>query len=234
MRQSRPRQVLRDRVAVVTGASSGIGRALALGFADAGADLILVARRVRPLVELTHAVEAKGRRALLVVADVAVERAMKRILHQADIVFSRIDILVNNAGMCLPEQPTHETSLADWDRTLAVNLRGPFMLSRLIVPRMLEAGYGRIINLTSSYQAEPRYGAYSASKAALAALTRAMGQELRGSGVLVNALDPGWVQSEMAPDAPNPPECVVPLAVRLASLPARGPSGREFAVPFKE
>jgi NAD(P)-dependent dehydrogenase (short-subunit alcohol dehydrogenase family) len=98
---------------------------------------------------------------------------------------------------------------------------------------MVAAGYGRIINLTSSYKAEPFYGVYSVSKAALFALTRVMAQELRGTGILVNALDPGWICSEMAPDGPNPPERAVPLGIRLASLPTRGPSGREFVVPFK-
>jgi 3-oxoacyl-[acyl-carrier protein] reductase len=233
MTRAKPRQVLKGRVALITGASSGIGWAMALGFADAGADLVLVARRAHRLVQLTHAIEARGRRALLVVADVAIERAVKRVLQQADLVFPRIDILVNNAALFLPERPTHETLIPDWDRLFAVNLRAPFMLSRLLVPRMLAARYGRVINLTSSYKAEPFSGAYSASKAALFALTRVMAQELRGTGILVNALDPGWIRSEMAPDGPNPPERVVPLAIRLASLPARGPSGREFTVPLK-
>lgn len=217
-------------MALVTGASSGIGWAVALGFADAGADLILVARRARLLARLAQAVQAKGRRALLVIADVAVERAVKRVVQQATGAFPRIDILVNNAGMILPEQLTHETSQADWDRLLAVNLRGPFMLCRLLVPHMLDAGYGRIINVTSGYKAEPSHGAYSVSKAALFALTRVMAKELRGTGILVNALDPGWIRSEMSPEGGKPPETVVPLAVRLASLPARGPTGREFVV----
>lgn len=217
-------------MALVSGASSGIGWAISLGFAEAGADLILVARRAHRLVELTHAIEAKGQRALLVVADVAVERAVKRVVHQAFLVFPRVDILVNNAGMILPEQLTHETFLADWDRLLAVNLRGPFILSRLFVPFMLGEKYGRIINVTSSYKAEPSYGAYSVSKAALYALTRVMAKELRGTGILVNALDPGWIRSEMSPDGGKPPETVVPLALRLASLPAGGPSGREFTM----
>lgn len=215
---------------MVTGASSGIGWAVALGFADAGADLILVARRAHLLARLAQAVQAKGRRALLVIADVAVERAVRRVVQQATAAFPRIDILVNSAGTILPEQLTHETSQADWDRVLAVNLRGPFMLCRLIVPHMLEARYGRIINVTSSYKAEPSYGVYSVSKAALFALTQVMAKELRGTGIHVNALDPGWIRSEMSPDGGKPPETVVPLAIRLASLPARGPSGREFAV----
>jgi NAD(P)-dependent dehydrogenase (short-subunit alcohol dehydrogenase family) len=229
MGRSRVRQVLAGRVALITGASGCIGRAIALGFAEAGADVVLVARRVRPLVELTHAVQAGGRRALLVVADVAVERAMKRVLQQVDLVFPRIDILVNNAGVLPPMQPAHEMPLSDWDRVLAVNLRGPFQLSRLVLPRMLEAGYGRIINVTGDGKAEPGQGAYAVSKTALRLLTQIMGRELKGTGVLVNALDPGRVRSEMAPDAPEEPESVVPLAIRLASLPKRGATGREFA-----
>jgi len=203
---------------------------VALGFAEAGADLILVARRAHLLARLAQAAQATGRRALLVIADVAVERAVKRVVQQATAAFARIDILVNNAGTILPERLTHETSQADWDRVLAVNLRGPFMLCRLIVPHMLEAGYGRIINVTSSYKAEPSYGVYSVSKAALFALTRVMAKELRGTGIHVNALDPGWIRSEMSPDGGMAPQTVVPLTIRLASLPARGPSGREFAV----
>ena len=217
-------------MALVTGASSGIGWAMALGFADAGADVVLVARRAHRLARLAQAIQAKGRRALLVIADVAVERAVKRVVDEATQAFPRVDILVNNAAMILPEQRTHETSLVDWDRLLAVNLRGPFLLSRLLVPTMLQAGYGRIINVTSGYKAEPGFGAYSVSKAALYALTRVMAQELRGTGILVNALDPGWVRSEMSPEGGKAPDTVVPLAIRLASLPARGPSGKEFVV----
>lgn len=226
----RIRRVLEGRVALVTGASSGIGWAMALGFADAGADVVLVARRAHRLARLAQAIQAKGRRALLVIADVAVERAVKRVVDEATQAFPRVDILVNNAPMILPEQRTHVTSLVDWDRLLAVNLRGPFLLSRLLVPTMLQAGYGRIINVTSGYKAEPGFGAYSVSKAALYALTRVMGQELRGTGILVNALDPGWVRSEMSPEGGEAPNTVVPLAIRLASLPARGPSGKEFMV----
>jgi len=228
MAKRRIRQVLEGRVALVTGASSGIGWAVALGLADAGADLILVARRAHLLARLAQAVQAKGRRALLIIADVALERTVRRAVREGMAAFPRIDILVNNAGMILPEQSTHETLLRDWDRVLAVNLRGPFMLCRLIVPHMVDAGYGRIINVTSSYKAEPSYGAYSVSKAALLALTQVMAKELRGTGVHVNALDPGWIRSEMSPGGGEPPETVVPLAIRLASLPTRGPSGREF------
>lgn len=230
MTRRRTRGALQGRVALITGASGGIGWEVALGFADAGADLVLVARRAHLLARLAQAIQAKGQRALLVVADVAVERAVRRVVDQTFDAFPRIDILVNNAGMVLPEKLTHETLPAEWDRLLAVNLRGPFMLCRLIVPQMIEVGYGRIINVTSSYKQEPHYGAYSVSKAALYALTCVMAKELRRTGVLVNALDPGWIRSEVSPDGGRPPETVVPMAIRLASLPARGPSGREFVV----
>lgn len=189
-----------------------------------------MARRAHLLARLAQAIQDKGRRALLVIADVAVERSVKRIGRQATAAFPRIDTLVNNAGMTLPEQLTHETSQTDWDRVLTVNLHGPFLLCRLIVPHMLDAGYGRIINVTSSYKAQPRYGVYSVSKAALFTLTQVMAKKLRGTGIHVNALDPGWIRSEMSPGGGSPPETVVPLAIRLASLPTRGPSGREFVV----
>ncbi len=101
---------------------------------------------------------------------------------------------------------THETSPADWDRLLAVNLCGAVMLCRLVVPHMLQAGYGRIIDVTRTHKGEPSHGACRASKAALFAPTRVMARELRGTGVLVNGLDPGWIRSEVSPPgAASPP-----------------------------
>jgi NAD(P)-dependent dehydrogenase (short-subunit alcohol dehydrogenase family) len=230
MSRIRQRQALQGRVALITGASGGIGRAIALGFAGAGADLVLLARRARPLVELTQGVQDLGRRALLVLADVAVERSVKRVLQQAELVFPRIDILVNCAGILPPAQPTHAMALADWDRVLAVNLRGPFLLSRLLLPRMLEAGFGRIINLTGCHVPAAPCGAYEASRSALRSLTQVLGRELKRSGVLVNGLDPGCGRTRTACEASPVPEALVPLAIRLASLPARGPSGQEFSL----
>ena len=228
---ARRRKPLEGKIALVTGASSGIGRAIAIGFARAGSDLIVVARRARHLVEVVQRAESEGRRALLVVGDVSQERTARRVIHQARLVFPRIDILVNNAGLLLPEQPLHDLLLSEWDRALAVNLRGPFLFSRFVVPDMVAAGYGRVINVTGhAAAARPRSGATTASKAGLLALTRVMGRELRGTGVLVNALDPGRIRSEMSPDAGRAPERVVPLALALASLPASGPCGREFAL----
>ena len=221
---------LAGKVALVTGASGGIGRAVALGYAAEGAALALVARRARLLQEVAREAERCGGRALAAPADVADAQQVAAAVKAALQTFGRIDILFNNAGVLQRAAALHRTSVEEWDRVMAINLRGAFLVLRAVVPHMVRQGYGRIINVSSYFQHEPQYGAYSVTKAGINSLTRTMAAELKGTGVLANALDPGWVRSGMSPGGGADPETVVPLAVRLAAQAAQQPNGEVLNV----
>jgi len=190
-------QPLLNQVAVVTGASRGIGRAIAIDFARAGADVVVSARSSESapsklpgtIEETAREVEAAGRRALAVATDVTVEAQVQALAERTLAEFGRIDILVNNAGISFPA-PFAQTPLKRWDLVMSVNLRGPVMCTQAFLPRMLEQGGGRIINI-SSYLAEammPGMMSYSVSKIALEKLTQYLAEELRPNGIAVNAL----------------------------------------------
>jgi citronellol/citronellal dehydrogenase len=188
---------LEGQVAVVTGASRGIGRAIAVDFAQAGADVVVSARssesapsKLPGTIEQTaREVEATGRRALAVATDVTDEAQVQALAQRTLAEFGRIDILVNNAGISYPA-PFSQTPLKRWDLVMNVNLRGPVMCTQAFLPRMLEQGSGRIINI-SSYLAEvmmPGMMSYSVSKIALEKLTQYLAEELQPKGIAVNAL----------------------------------------------
>lgn len=221
---------LEGRVALVTGASGGIGRAVALGYATEGAAVALVARRARLLQDVAREAERRGGRALAAPADVSDEKQVGAAVEAVMKAFGRIDVLLNNAGVLQRAAPLHKTAAEEWDRVLAVNLRGAFLLLRAVVPHMVRQRYGRVINISSYFQHEPQYGAYSVTKAGINSMTRTMAAELKGSGVLVNAIDPGWVRSGMSPGGGADPETVVPLAVKLAAQTAERPNGEVLKV----
>lgn len=192
---------LRDKVAIVTGGNTGIGRAVALAFADEGADVAVawIAREpeARSLVE---AVERKGRRALAVRADVTVEADVRALVAAVLERFGRVDILVSNAGIQQARAIT-ELSVEEWDRMLAVHLRGAFLCCRAVAPHMIARRSGRVIIVTSqlAYVGRERYTAYSAAKGGLLAFTRALARELAPHGVLVNSVAPGLVDTGFDP-----------------------------------
>ncbi len=190
-------QPLSDQVAVVTGASRGIGRAIALDLARAGADVVVAARSSEKaptklpgtIEDTAREVEAAGRRALAIPMDVTDEAQVQAMAQRTLEEFGRVDILVNNAGISFPA-PFSQTSLKRWDLVMSVNLRGPVMCTQAFLPRMLEQGGGRIINITS-YLAEvlmPGMMSYSVSKIALEKLTQALAAELQPKSIAVNAL----------------------------------------------
>ena len=190
-------QPLSGQVAVVTGASRGIGRAIAVEFAKAGADIVISARSSESapsklpgtIEETARAVEATGRRAIAVPTDVTDEAQVQAMAQRTLDEFGRVDILVNNAGISFPA-PFSQTPLKRWDLVLNVNLRGPVMCTQAFLPRMLEQGSGRIINI-SSYLAEvlmPGMMSYSVSKIALEKFTQALAAELQPKSIPVNAL----------------------------------------------
>jgi NAD(P)-dependent dehydrogenase (short-subunit alcohol dehydrogenase family) len=183
------RFALTGQVAVVTGGSGGLGTAGAVALAEAGADIALVARNRAKLDETARLVEAAGRRALIVEADVTDEASITAAAAAVQAEFGRVDILFNNAGITNP-QKILDVDPADFRQVIDVNVTGAFLAIRAFVPAMIAAGYGRIVNMGSILSARgmASRGAYCASKAGLANLGQACAFEFGGNGITVNTL----------------------------------------------
>jgi NAD(P)-dependent dehydrogenase (short-subunit alcohol dehydrogenase family) len=180
------------RVAVVTGATSGIGRAIALGLAEAGADVVPTSRRADLLETAAAAIRERGRRSLSIPSDVSDRGSLERVFDATVAAFGRVDILVNSAGMSR-RAPTLEVDESNWNEILDVNLTGTLRACQIFGRHMVERGYGRIINIASltSFVALFEVAAYAASKAAVASLTKSLAIEWASAGVCVNAIAPG-------------------------------------------
>jgi 3-oxoacyl-[acyl-carrier protein] reductase len=192
---------LDGKVALITGGNTGIGRGVALAYADEGADIAVAwLAREDQLAPLEAAITAKGRRFLAVRTDVTREADVTTLVDSVIARFARIDILVNNAGIQKAQAIT-ETTLDDWERMMAVHLRGAFLCCRAVAPHMIRHQSGRIILLTSqlAYIGRARYTAYSAAKGGLLTFTRALAQELAPHGVLVNSIAPGLIDTGFDP-----------------------------------
>jgi NAD(P)-dependent dehydrogenase (short-subunit alcohol dehydrogenase family) len=188
---------LAGTTAVVTGASRGIGRAIALRLAEAGAEVALWARETGPLQQVAHEVTALGVRAQATACDVADPAAVHRAAELVRATLAPVTIVVNNAGTVV-RKPTVELSDAEWRRVLAVNLDGTFHVTRAFLPDLTRAG-GRVINISSisGREGTALLAAYCAAKHGVIGLTRALAEELRAAKVSVNAICPGSVDTAM-------------------------------------
>jgi NAD(P)-dependent dehydrogenase (short-subunit alcohol dehydrogenase family) len=190
--------VLEGRVAVVTGAGRGVGKAVALGYAREGADVVVVSRTLEQVERTAAEIEALGRRSLAMKTDVSDADAVRTLADKALSVFGRIDILVSNASPASAIFPVEDMPLARWREIQAINVEGTVLLLQAFGPGMLERGSGSVIIVTSTVgvNGAPRSSAYGASKAALNHLTRTVATEWGPRGVRVNALLPGPVSTE--------------------------------------
>lgn len=190
---------LEGKTAIVTGASRGLGRAIALAFAREGADVLVnYASREERAAEVAAAIEKLGRRAILFRADVSDAVQVRAMVQAAVEQFGRVDILVNNAGVTMPKGLL-ETSEAEWDRVLAINLKGVFLCCQAVGEAMIAQGGGRIINIASTAgQTGTLSGpAYCASKAGVLGLTKCVARAFAPHNVLVNAISPALIDTEI-------------------------------------
>jgi len=193
---------LDDRVAIVTGASQGIGRSIALALATEGADVVLVARRLPGLEAVANEVTALGRRAHVVQADVADPDGAATVVDATLAAFGRVDILINNAGKGHPKAMLELTD-DDWHASFELNLMSAVRLSMACVPHLKAQGWGRIINISSRVgrEPDPYFGPYSAAKAALINYSKNLANAFSKHGVLTNCVVPGLIRSEAIDDA---------------------------------
>jgi NAD(P)-dependent dehydrogenase (short-subunit alcohol dehydrogenase family) len=183
---------LADRVAVVIGGTSGIGRAIAHGLAEAGADVACTSRRQEQVEIAAGEIESKGRRTLRVTSDVSDRESLQRLLDECISVFGKVDILVNSAGRT-KRTPTLELDEEEWNGIMETNLTGTLRACQVFGRHMVDSGYGRIVNIASlsTFVALYEVAAYAASKAAVASLTKSLAVEWAKRGVNVNAIAPG-------------------------------------------
>lgn len=206
---------LDDRVALVTGGSSGIGRAIAGALARAGASVVIVARREAELAATVEELTSGGCRAAWVSGDLSTREGVRTAAEAAAAVFGEPDILVNSAGINL-RPPMTELTDDVWDTTLAVNLEAPFLLGQRFGPGMAERGFGRIIHITSqqAHRAFVQSGAYGVSKGGLESLARSQAEAWSPHGVTCNTLVPGFVLTPLNARLATDPEKVASLAAR--------------------
>jgi len=219
---------LKDKVAVITGGGRGIGKAIAQAFAREGAKLALCARTGAELEQTVKELRALNAEAEGWNCDVSLEDPVKEFIGKVEKTFGRVDILVNNAGVMTRPSPMVELDIKKWDYTIAVNLRGPFLITQAALPIMISQKAGSIINLSSSIgrAAYANFLAYATSKWGLEGFSQTLAAEVRGSDIRVNSVEPGYVATKLTGYRGSKPESVTDVFVYLASDESKGVTGK--------
>src|SRR5687767_13508776 len=219
---------LKDKVALITGAGRGIGKAVAVAYARAGAKLALCARTASELDQTVSELRSLKVQVEGWVCDVSLEEPVREFVGAAHKKFGRIDVLVNNAGVMTRPVPMTELEIKKWDYTMAVNLRGPFLITQAVLPIMMKQQSGSIINVSSSIGrgAYANFLAYATSKWGLEGFTQTLAAEARSSSIRVNSVEPGYVATKLTGYSGSRPESVTDVFVYLASDEANGITGK--------
>jgi NAD(P)-dependent dehydrogenase (short-subunit alcohol dehydrogenase family) len=210
---------LNGKVALITGGGRGIGKAAALAYARAGAKLAICARTPGEIEAAAKEIRALGADCLALPCDVAEEEEVNKFVAAVVKKFGRIDVLINNAGVMTRPAPVTEYDASKWDYTMAVNLRGPFLMAKAVLPVMFKSGGGSIINVSSSIGrgAYANFAAYGASKWGLEGFTQILAAEVGGRKVRVNSVEPGYVATKLTGFHGSAPESVTEVFVFLGS-----------------
>ncbi len=237
---------LQNKVALVTGSGRGIGKAIAIAFAKAGAHIVLTARNADQLNQTAEEIQALGQQTLVVPTDVTDTAQVKTLAQKVRDVFGRLNILVNNAGGSIERNLILESDPDLWIKDITVNCTSVYLVTHALLPLMIESGGGKIINVGSGmgHRSAPKSSAYHVGKAGQWMFTQCLSEEVWEYGIDVNELIPGPVatdatQGRMQVGGPPPfapservktPEEVTPLALYLATQPKGGPTGQTFSL----
>ncbi len=219
---------LKDKVAMITGGGRGIGKAVAMAYAREGAKIALCARTPAEVKQTCREIHGLKAQCMGWICDVAVEESVKEFVAGVAKEFGRVDILVNNAGVMTRPVSMADLEVKKWDYTLAVNLRGPFLVTRAALPLMMTQRSGSIINVSSSIGrgAYANFIAYATSKWGLEGFTQTLAAEARSYNIRVNSVEPGYVATKLTGYHGSKPESVTDVFVYLASDEAKGVTGK--------
>lgn len=222
-------KLLENKWALVTGSSRGIGQQIAWGLAERGCNIIVHGREPKHLEATLAKLKTFNVQTHIATGELSTSAGVAQIIQQAMAAPAPVDILYNNAAVMSRYESIFTVDQAEWDRVFQINVWALIALCQAFAPGMRERGYGRIINLTSGIADQPNLAVYSVSKAAVDKFSRDLAAEFKGENVLVNFLDPGWLQTDLGgPNAPGDVESVLPGALVPALLEKDGPSGRFY------
>ncbi len=223
---------VKGKWALITGAARGIGYLTAKMMAQYGCNLILHARKTENCQKILSVVKQMGVEAFAVEAELSDLDAVERMLAQIDQSGVQVDIVLNNAGMQIAYRNEYfKTPVSDYTESFKINTIAPAMICYHFMPKMIERGFGRIVNTTSGIALEPQQAGYSASKAALDKITIDLGSTVEGTDVMINLTDPGWCRTDLGgPHAPNAPETAIP-GIAVGAFVDDKKSGRYLNAP---